>query len=111
MVFLALQSCYRVYYGHFFKHPQAANLVAFCSLIVYLIFLKLYLRTPLSIAFISLLAVPLIQIHTTKSYVDLPGNILISIMIIMNYLIFTKTIHFSKKYIYYSIICDGRCKY
>ncbi|MGD1919029.1 MAG: hypothetical protein ACFCAD_09115 [Pleurocapsa sp.] len=70
---------------------QAANLVCFFSLIIYIVFLKTYFRVPLYLSTISLLAIPLVLTHVTSCYVDLPGNIGISILIMMTYLLIIGT--------------------
>ena len=77
--------------------PQSANLVSYLSLVIYLCFLKAYCRVPLYASAIALLAVPLIQIHATSCYVDLPANLCTSIVIMMSYLFYTGHITFSKR--------------
>ena len=72
------------------NHLQAANLVSFLSLVLFLCFLKVYFAVPLYLSTIALLAIPLVQTHSTICYVDLPGNICISILILMTYLLYTK---------------------
>ena len=67
---------------------QAANLVCFSSLIVYLLFLKTYFQVPLYLSAISLLAIPAVLTHAATCFVDLPGNIGISVLIMMTYLLF-----------------------
>jgi hypothetical protein len=69
-------------------HLQAANLVGFFSLILYLIFLKIYFKVPFYLSAIALFAIPLVLTHSTTCYVDLPGNIGISILILMTYLLY-----------------------
>ncbi|MBE9167812.1 hypothetical protein IQ238_09870 [Pleurocapsales cyanobacterium LEGE 06147] len=69
-------------------HLQAANLVCFFSLILYIVFLKVYFQVPLYLSAIALLAIPLVLTHSTTCYVDLPGNIGISILILMIYLLY-----------------------
>jgi hypothetical protein len=54
--------------------PEGANLVSMGSLALYVWFLRRSLGVPLHLAFLALMAVPLIQIHATASYVDLPAN-------------------------------------
>ncbi|MBE9167811.1 hypothetical protein IQ238_09865 [Pleurocapsales cyanobacterium LEGE 06147] len=67
---------------------QAANLVGFFSLALYLFFLKLYFKVPLYLSAIALLAIPLVQIHATSCYVDLPANIGMSILVLMTYFLY-----------------------
>jgi hypothetical protein len=72
------------------KNPQGANLVSFFSLIIFFIFLRNYLKIPIYLASISILAVPLIHIAATACYIDLPGNIGVSIALIMTYLLYIR---------------------
>lgn len=72
------------------QRPQGANLVSFLSLIGYFVFIKSYLKIPFYLSILTILAVPLIHIAATSCYVDLFGNIGLSITIIMTYLLYTK---------------------
>lgn len=72
------------------QHPQGANLVSFFSLIGYFIFLKNYLKIPFYLSILTILAVPLIHMAATSCYVDLLGNIGLSITIIITYLLYIK---------------------
>jgi hypothetical protein len=97
-----------------FHYIQAANLVCFISLIVYLYFLRKYCHIPLFLSAIALLAVPLIQVHATSCYVDLPANISLSILIMMTYLIYIQRIFFNKNNIllvFISSVCATNTKY
>ena len=80
-----------------FQHVQAANLVSFLSLILYLYFLKFYLQVPIYLSAIALLAIPLVQIHATSCYIDLPENMCVSILIVMAYLLYTRENFFNKR--------------
>lgn len=80
-----------------FQHIQAANLVSFLSLVLCVYFLKIYFQIPLYLSVIALLAVPLIQIHCTTCYVDLPGSIFFSILIMMTYLLYIQKDFFTKR--------------
>ena len=71
-----------------FRHVQAANLVSFLSLVLFIYFLKVYCKVPLYLSAIALLAIPLVLTHATTCYVDLPGNIGIAILIVMSYLLY-----------------------
>ena len=73
-----------------FGHVQAANLVCFLSLILYFCFLKVYFKIPLYLSAIALLAIPLVQTHATTCYVDLPGNLALSALIMMTYWLYTQ---------------------
>ena len=72
------------------QHLQAGNLVCFFSLILYCYFLKAYLDVAIYCSAIALLAIPLVQIHTTSFYVDLPGNLCLSALIMLTYLLYIK---------------------
>jgi hypothetical protein len=80
-----------------FQRVQAANLVSFLSLIIFVYFLKLYFQVPLYLSALALLSVPLIQIHATSCYVDLPANVCLSILILMTYLLYTKRDFLNKR--------------
>jgi hypothetical protein len=54
--------------------PESANLVAMGSLALFLAFLARAFRVPAHLGFIALMAVPLVQIHATAAYIDLPAN-------------------------------------
>jgi hypothetical protein len=54
--------------------PESANLVAMASLALYVAFLARAFRVPAHLGFIALMAVPLVQIHATAAYIDLPSN-------------------------------------
>ena len=65
--------------------PESTNLVAYLSLCIFIYFLKCYFKIPLFLSTIALLAIPLVQVHATASYVDLPGNVGMSVLILMTY--------------------------
>jgi hypothetical protein len=77
--------------------PQSANLVSFLSLIVYLLFLKFYLKIPFYASSIAILAVPVIHIAATACYVDLIGNVGMAIVILMTYLLYIDKNFISKQ--------------
>jgi hypothetical protein len=62
--------------------PENANLVAMGSLALYLVFLRRALRVPVHLGFLALMAVPLVQIHVTSAYIDLPANACASALVI-----------------------------
>ena len=72
------------------ERPQGANLVSFLSLLGYFSFVKYYLKIPFYLSTITILAVPLIHIAATSCYVDLFGNIGLSITLIMTYLLYLR---------------------
>src|SRR5512144_1952370 len=53
-----------------FGFPQAANLVAFGALALYVVYLRRALQVPLYLGAIALLAIPLVQLHASSSYID-----------------------------------------
>ncbi len=63
--------------------PEAANLVAFSSVPVYGLFLRHRFGVPLYLSTLGLLAVPLVQLHMTSCYVDLPGNTAAAVLILL----------------------------
>jgi hypothetical protein len=72
------------------QRPQGANLVSFLSLIGYFVFVKAYLKIPFYLSILTILAVPLIHIAATGCYVDLFGNIGLSITLIITCLLYIK---------------------
>ncbi len=54
--------------------PESANLVAFSAVPLFSWFLKKRFDVPMHASLLALLAVPLVQIHATCCYVDLPAN-------------------------------------
>jgi len=72
-----------------FRKPEATNLAAYFSLIVLITYLKNYLKLPFYLATLPLLAIPMVHMHASKSYVDLFGNVFIAILIITLYLLYS----------------------
>ena len=70
------------------QRVQTANLVGFASLVLYGYFLKSYFKVPYYLTAIALLGVPLIQAHAVNCYVDLLGNIFLSMSIMMAYVLY-----------------------
>jgi hypothetical protein len=68
---------------------QSGNLVNYFSLIFYCVFLKGYFKVPLYLSSIALLAIPLVQIHASTYYTDLPGAALLSTLILVTYYLYT----------------------
>ena len=79
------------------ENPQGANLVSFLSLIIYFIFVRIYLNIPFYLSTITILAVPLIHIASTACYIDLVGNVCLSITLIMTYLLYIKDDFLTRK--------------
>jgi hypothetical protein len=72
-----------------FRKPEATNLTAYFSLIVLIVYLKNYLKIPFYLATLPLLAIPMLHMHATRSYVDLFGNVLVAILILTLYLLYS----------------------
>ena len=80
------------YLGGFFwfvtRHVQASNLVNYFSLLLYCFFLNSYFQVPFYLSSIALLAIPLVQIHASSFYVDLPGAVLLSALMLTTYYLY-----------------------
>ena len=64
---------------------QATNLVGYFSLIIYFLFLRSYFQVPLYLSTIALFSIPAVLTHAPTSFVDLPGNIGVSVLMMMSY--------------------------
>ena len=73
-----------------FHRIEATNLVAYSSLIIFLVYLVRVAKIPFYLATLSLLAVPMIHMHAARSYIDLPANLAVSIFILTLYLLYIK---------------------
>jgi hypothetical protein len=62
--------------------PEGANFVALTSLMVLTIYIWRFLKVPWGLAVISLLAIPVVQVFATSSYIDLTVNAAASICIL-----------------------------
>lgn len=65
--------------------PECANLVSVAALGLLVLFLKRRFAVPASLAFLAFLAIPLVQIHVTAAYVDLPANACATLLALMTY--------------------------
>ncbi len=80
--------------GLFWKvttRPECANLVALFSLFAFVAFLRRAFRVPPHVALVALLAIPLVQIHATQCYVDLPANAAAAVLVLLAYRAWAKT--------------------
>ena len=77
--------------------PESANLVSFLSLVIYIYFLRNKFKIPIYLSTIALLAIPIVQVHATSSYVDLPGSIAMSVLVMMTLSLYLKPEEFSRK--------------
>lgn len=68
-----------------FGRPEAANLVGYFSLLLYLLFLSRRYAVPFHLSALALLAVPMIQAHAATAYIDLPGGIATAAVILLTY--------------------------
>ena len=64
---------------------QSTNLVSFGAIAGYWFFLRSYFRVPLYLSIIALFSIPLVLNHASTSFVDLLGNVGISILVMMGY--------------------------
>jgi hypothetical protein len=62
--------------------PESANLVAGLSLFLFVVYLWRRFSVPWPITTVALLAVPLVQIHASSCYVDLPANVAAAILVL-----------------------------
>ncbi len=77
--------------------PTATNLVAFCSVPAVAALLRIRFAVPLSVAIVTLLAIPLVQIHATSSYVDLPANCAAAVLVLVTLEAYTKQTRISTR--------------
>jgi hypothetical protein len=70
---------------------QAANLVGYLSLLIYFFFLRNYFKVPLYLSVIAIFTIPAVLTHACTSFVDLPGNIGVSVLMLMVYNLFRQS--------------------
>ncbi len=70
---------------------QATYLVGFFSLIAYFGFLRIYFQVPLYLSAIAIFTIPAVLTHATISLVDLPGNIGVSVLVMMTYVFYKRS--------------------
>jgi hypothetical protein len=63
--------------------PEAANLVAFASVPLFALFLRKVFEVPAHVTVIALFAIPLVHVHATSSYVDLPANVALAAVVLL----------------------------
>jgi len=63
--------------------PESANLVAFSAVPLYAFFMKKKMGVPLHATLLALLAIPLVMIHATSCYVDLPANACVAALVLL----------------------------
>lgn len=64
---------------------QAANFVCLLSLVLFCFISKAVLKVRWQYVMLALIAIPLVQIHATSDYVDLPVNLCVATLIIICY--------------------------
>ncbi|GBF82287.1 hypothetical protein [Aphanothece sacrum] len=95
--FPLLANALQGFFWKIFQRPEATNLVCFSSLIILITYLTNSLKIPFYLATISLLAIPMVHMHAARSYIDLPGNVCVSILILTTYLLYINKISFNNK--------------
>ena len=70
---------------------QAANLVGYLSLIGYFLILRSFFQVPLYLSIIAIFAIPAVLTHASSSFVDLPGNVGVSVLMLMLYRFFSRS--------------------
>ena len=80
-----------------FNRIEATNLVAYSSLIIMIVYLVKVAKIPFYLASLSLLAIPMVHMHAARSYIDLPGNVGVSICILTLYLLYSDKIKLNLK--------------
>ncbi len=62
---------------------ESVNLVAFAAVPLFAWFLRARFRVPLAPSILGLLAIPLVHVHATSAYVDLPANVAASVVVLL----------------------------
>jgi hypothetical protein len=65
--------------------PEATSLVSLAGLVSLPLVLRRAFGAPAHLAFLGLFAIPLVHIHTTAAYVDLPANAAATVLILITY--------------------------
>lgn len=83
---------------------EATHLVNYFSVIIYLLFLRSYLKIPLYISTIAIFTIPVVLTHAPSGFVDLPGNIGASVLVMMTYCFFRQSQLPSKKELLFTFL-------
>ena len=83
---------------------QAANLVGYLSLIIYFWVLKSFFQVPLYLSVIAIFTIPAVLTHASTSFVDLPGNVGVSVLMLMIYRFFSQSQLPSKKELLFAFL-------
>lgn len=78
-------------------HLQASNLVCAGSLIAYVIYLQKRFAVPFGFSALALLAIPVVQIHASSSYIDLPANLAVSVFLLLTWELYQRQEPFRMK--------------
>jgi hypothetical protein len=70
---------------------QAANLVGYLSLMIYFLTLRSFFQVPLYLSVIAIFTIPAVLTHASTSFVDLPGNIGVAVLMMMIYRFFSQS--------------------
>lgn len=70
--------------------PETASLPALVSLLLFLAFLRRHLGIPWHLALVGLAAIPLVHVHATAGYVDLPSNLAFSVLVLGTWLLYVR---------------------
>lgn len=70
---------------------QATNLVGYLSLIIYFGFLRACFKVPLYLSVIAIFTIPAVLTHAATSFVDLPGNVGVAVLMMMIYSLFRQS--------------------
>lgn len=62
---------------------ECSNLVAFAAVPLFAWFLRRRFAVPMHLGLLALLAIPLVQLHATSCYVDLPANAAASVVVLL----------------------------
>lgn len=85
--------------------PQYADVLNVLALLLFCWFLRRVFRVPATWAFCALLAVPLLQIHLTSTYVDVPVNIAIATAILGIFVLLRDPARFSIRMLILILVC------
>ena len=83
---------------------EATHLVGYFSVIIYFLFLRSYLKIPLYISTIAIFTIPVVLTHAPSGFVDLPGNIGASVLVVMTYCFFRQSQLPSKKELLFTFL-------
>ena len=71
--------------------PETVNVPAFLSVPAFAWFLKRRYEVPLRLGIVGLLAIPLVHVHATSAYVDLPANVAAAVCVLLAIEVWSKT--------------------